>query len=138
MSKAPLRCLAFKPVCRGSLRGFASIEFTDLKMTVHAVSIHAHASGAAWASPPAQAIAKNGVAVKDDRGKIQYSPPLLEFTSAEIRRAWSDRVVEEVLKLDPCALEYRGELQHEQSMSHRNHGICEERRAAIEAHRAGA
>jgi hypothetical protein len=104
-----LRCVGFKPHCRGSLRGFASIAFVDLRMTVHGIGIHVHENGAAWASPPAQALIKNGAAMKDERGTVQYSPPLLEFGSAEIRRAWSDRVVAEVLPFSPSALECREE-----------------------------
>jgi hypothetical protein len=34
MSKALLRCVGYKPVCRGTLWGFASIAFSNLKVTV--------------------------------------------------------------------------------------------------------
>jgi hypothetical protein len=68
MSKATLHCVGFKPVCRGSLRGFASIAFDNLKMVVHGISIHV-ANGASWASPPAQPLIREGQAVKDDRGR---------------------------------------------------------------------
>src|SRR5262245_12270625 len=98
-AKATLRCIAFKPVGRGSLRGFASVAFLDLKMTVHGIGIHVQ-NGASWASPPAQALIRNGSAIKDERGKVVYSPPLLEFSGAAVRRAWSDRVVQEVLRFD--------------------------------------
>jgi hypothetical protein len=64
-----MRCVGFRPHRSGSLRGFASIEFSDLEMTVHGITAHSHESGAAWASPPAQAIIKSGVAVKDERGR---------------------------------------------------------------------
>jgi hypothetical protein len=107
MSKAAVRCVGYKPVCRGSLRGFASIAFPELKMVVHGIGIHVHENGSSWASPPAQAFIRNGAAVTDDRGKVVYSPPLLEFMSKEILRAWSDRVVAEVLAFDPHALECR-------------------------------
>jgi hypothetical protein len=107
MSKASLRCVGFKPVCRGTLRGFASIAFDDLRMTAHGIGIHVHENGSSWASPPSQALIRNGTAIKDERGKVVYGPPLLEFGSGEIRRAWSDRVVAEVLKFDPHALECR-------------------------------
>jgi len=89
-----LRCVGYKAVCRGTLRGFASIAFDDLKMVVHGIGKHVHGeSGLSWASPPAQGWIRDGNTVKDDRGKPVYGPPLLEFGSAEIRRAWSDRVV---------------------------------------------
>jgi hypothetical protein len=107
--KATLRCVGFKPVCRGTLRGFASIAFSDLRMTVHGIGIHAHENGSRWAAPPAQALLRNGIPIRDDKGKVVYSPPLLEFSSAAIRRAWSDRVVAEVLDYDPRAFECREE-----------------------------
>src|SRR5215471_3225736 len=107
MSKATLRCVGFKPICRGSLRGFASIAFDDLKMVVHGIGIHVHENGSTWASPPAQALIRDGNAVKDDRGKVAYSPPLLEFRGPGVRQAWSDAVIRAVIEFDPHALEYR-------------------------------
>lgn len=103
-ANAVLRCVGFKPVCRGSLRGFASIAFVDLRMTIHGIGIHVQ-NGSSWAQAPVQAWIKDGNAVKDDRGKVVYSPPLLEFGSAEVRRAWSDRVVRAVVDFDPHALD---------------------------------
>jgi hypothetical protein len=104
---AILCCVGLKPVCRGTLRGFANIAFADLRMTVHGIGIHVHENGSSWASPPSQALIRNGNPIKDERGKVVYSPPLLQFASSEIRRAWSDRVVAEVLKFDAHALECR-------------------------------
>src|SRR5215831_3312099 len=43
--KATLRCVGFKPVCRGTLRSFANIAFADLRMTVHGIGIHVHENG---------------------------------------------------------------------------------------------
>jgi alkyl hydroperoxide reductase subunit AhpC len=102
-----MRCVGYRPYCSGSLRGFASIEFSDLGMVVHGITVHSHESGAAWASPPAQANNKSGVAVKDERGKVAYSPPLLEFRGAGVRRAWSDAVIRLVLAFDGRALDPR-------------------------------
>jgi hypothetical protein len=98
--KSAIACVAFKPVCRGSLRGFASIAFIDLKMTVNGIGIPVHDNGSSWAQPPAQAWIKDGNAVRDDRSKVVYSPPLLEFGNAAVRRAWSNRVVEAVVAFD--------------------------------------
>jgi hypothetical protein len=63
-----LRCVAYKRVCRRSLRGFASMTFIvdgSRKFTLHGIGIHVHANGAAWAALQSQAIIKNGQAVKD-------------------------------------------------------------------------
>lgn len=43
--KAILCCVGLKPVCRGTLRGFANIAFADLRMTVHGIGIHVHENG---------------------------------------------------------------------------------------------
>jgi hypothetical protein len=104
--KANLRCVGYKPVCRGTLRGFASIAFTDLHMVVHEIAIH-EKNGKSWAQPPARPWLKDGVAVKGDNGKIIYSPPLIEFATPKVRWAWSDAVLRQVLAFDPRALECR-------------------------------
>jgi hypothetical protein len=109
---ARLRCVAFKPLCHGALRGFASIAFylgdaPGPKFVLHSVAIHAHKNGAAWASPPAQAVIRDGQLVRDDRGKVQYGGPLLEFASKDERRRWSDSVIRAVLRFDPSALDCR-------------------------------
>lgn len=43
--KTILCCVGLKPVCRATLRGFANIAFTDLRMTVHGNGIHVHENG---------------------------------------------------------------------------------------------
>lgn len=43
--KAILCCVGLKPVCRGTLRGFANIAFADLGMTVHGIGIQVHENG---------------------------------------------------------------------------------------------
>lgn len=69
-------------MCRGTLRGFASIAFVDLHMVVQEIAIH-EKNGKSWAQPPARPWLKDGVAVKGDNGKIIYSPPLIEFAYAQ-------------------------------------------------------
>jgi hypothetical protein len=45
--KAILCCVGLKPVCRGSLRGFASILFVDPRMRTHGIG-RITASTAGW------------------------------------------------------------------------------------------
>jgi hypothetical protein len=107
--KTSIRCVGIRPACVGShLRGFASISFDDLKMTMHGIGIHVYENGRVHAQPPAQAIIKNGAPLKDQRGHVVYSPPLLSFANEAVREAWVTRVVAEVLAVYPDALDCKG------------------------------
>jgi hypothetical protein len=108
MSKVSLRCVSYRKACLGShLKGYADIEFSDLKMIVRGIAIHAYENGRVHAQPPAQAILKNGVPIRDQRGRVVYSRPLLSFANEAVREAWVQRVVAEVLRFDPDALDCR-------------------------------
>ncbi len=105
MSKTALRCVSFKPIHRGSLRGFASITLDDLMMTIHGIGIHVHDNGSSWASPPAQPLVEGGALLKSGDGKLTYSPPLIEFRDRGVRNAWSQAVIRAVLEFDGRALD---------------------------------
>ena len=104
-AKLTIICTSFKPLCKNTLRGFATIQIPDLRMTMHEVAIHAQ-HGKAWAQPPARPWVKDGQLVRAQDGKIQYSP-LFEFTSGAVRSAFSDAVIRAVMARDPRALECR-------------------------------
>jgi hypothetical protein len=87
-------CKKFNPPERNTLRGFAEINIADLGMTMRDVAIHTK-NGSTWASPPSKPQIKDGVAVKDDAGKIQYTP-IIEFGSREARDNFSAAVIEAV------------------------------------------
>jgi hypothetical protein len=109
--KLALKCTDFRPVCRGSLRGFASVRVVEMRMTLSDIAVHVHeASGRAWASPPARPwIDKDGQVVRDDRGKIQYAP-IVEFDGKQVRDAFGDAVIKAVLAFDADALQCREEI----------------------------
>ena len=100
--KLTVECLAWKPLRKGSLRGFGKIRVVELDLVVHDVAVH-ESHDRQWAALPARPWLKDGAVVTDDAGKIQYSP-LLEFTSSEVRDAFSGRVIEAVLRFAPNAL----------------------------------
>jgi hypothetical protein len=106
--KLTVKCTDFRPVCRGSLRGFATIRVSEMRMTLSDIAVHVHeASGRAWASPPARPwINKDGEVVRDSAGKIQYAP-IVEFDGKPVRDAFSDAVIKAVLAYDPRALQCR-------------------------------
>jgi hypothetical protein len=96
--KVTMICEDFRPIVRGSLRGFAVIKIVD-------VAIPAHANGARWgvlAGRPQ--IQRDGQVIKKD-GKVAYQP-IMEITGVrDARDAFSRRMVEAVLQLDPHALD---------------------------------
>ena len=72
--------------------GFARVELPS-GMVVNDVSVLSGEHGP-WASPPGKAmLGRDGVALTDGNGKVRYTP-LIEFTSKEIRRRFSDAVIE--------------------------------------------
>jgi hypothetical protein len=103
MSKLTIRCIAWRPLCRNTLRAFATVKIEELRLAVHSVAIH-EKNGKPWAQLPSQPWLKDGEHVKGDDGKPQYSP-LFEFDTSAVRSAFSDAVVRAVLAYDPRALE---------------------------------
>jgi hypothetical protein len=91
-------CKKFSPLERNTLRGFAEINIAELGMTLRDVAIHCK-NGSTWASPPSKPQIKDGAVIKDDTGKVQYSP-IIEFGSREARDEFSNSVIAAVLKTD--------------------------------------
>ena len=91
----------WKPLRRGSLRGFATVSMPS-GMTVHEVSIM-QSNGRAWASPPSKPMIKDGKTIVDDDGKTKYVP-LIEFVSKSVRDRWSSSIVDALLAAHPEAL----------------------------------
>jgi len=106
--KLTLKCVDFRPLCKGGLRGFATIRVVEMCMTLSDIAVHVHgASGRAWASPPARPwINKDGELVRNRDGKIQYAP-IVEFDGKPVRDAFSDAVIRAVLDFDADALTCR-------------------------------
>ena len=97
------RIIEWRPLRRNSLLGFAKIELPS-GMVISDVTILSGDRGP-WASPPSKPMLdRDGVAMKDQRGKIRYSP-LIEFTSKEIRDRWSAAVIVAMRAAHPEAFE---------------------------------
>lgn len=93
----------WKPLVRNTLCGFADVTMPS-GMTIAEISIHSQ-GGKAWASPPSKPmIDRNGRVLRDDGGKIRYSP-IITFPSRDLRNRWSDAVVEAVRAAHPKALD---------------------------------
>lgn len=92
----------FRPEPHGSLLGFARVRFRS-GVIVDRVTIHA-AGSKAWAGAPgAPWIGKDGQLVRDERGKIQYSP-VIRFADHGVRSRWSDEVIEAMRRQYPDVL----------------------------------
>jgi hypothetical protein len=96
-------CRKFTKLRRNTLLGFADVAIVDWGVTLRDVAIHSR-NGSRWAAPPARPQLKDGAVVKDDAGKVQYTP-IVEFASREARDAFSAAVIAAVQAHDAAALD---------------------------------
>jgi hypothetical protein len=100
--------LEWREVRKNSLLGFVRAQMPS-GMILSEISINL-TSGRYWAGAPSKPMVdREGVALRDDAGKIRYSPPLITFTSKELRNTWSDAIIAamrqqhpEVFALEPA------------------------------------
>ena len=86
-----IRIIDWRQVPRNSLIGFCKVALPS-GMTIADIAIHRSEQGL-WASPPSKPmVGRDGVAMKDDNGKVKYSP-LIEFTDKQTRDRFSTAVV---------------------------------------------
>jgi hypothetical protein len=100
--KFTIEVTACKRFERGTLVYFCDVVIRELRLKIHEVALHKKGS-ARWASMPAKPWLKDGVAVRGDDGKIQYSP-LFEFETREVSNAFSREVWRALLEFDPDAV----------------------------------
>jgi hypothetical protein len=87
---------------RNTLQGFAEAKLPS-GMILNDVGIYID-NGRAWATPASKPMLdRNGVALRDDRGKIRYSP-VITFSSKEVRDRFSDAIIEAVRVAYPDVL----------------------------------
>jgi hypothetical protein len=103
MTKLTVTCAGFHPLVRNTLRGFCSVEITELKLTIHDVAVH-EKNESRWAQLPAKPQIRDGELVRDDAGKIQYWP-IMEFESRAVRDAFSAAVIRSLLEFAPHAFD---------------------------------
>jgi hypothetical protein len=92
--KIGVECVEFKPMERGTLRGFATVRIPSMRLTIKDVAVH-DKDGRQWAQLPAkpQLDRDRQLVMKD--GKVQYVPILL-FDSREVSDAFSAAVLRAV------------------------------------------
>jgi hypothetical protein len=86
-----IKILDWRPLEKGSLRGFAKVQFgSGLQMSD--VGIHVQGTKA-WASPPSRPmIDRNGSVMRDETGKVRYSP-VIGFFNHGTRSSWSRQII---------------------------------------------
>lgn len=91
-SKLTISIVEFKPLRRGSLLGFATINVQQMRMTIRDVTVH-ESHGKRWASLPSKPqVGRDRELVKDADGKLKYSP-VFEFDSRAVSDAFSAAVL---------------------------------------------
>ena len=99
----PVSLLAWRPMKRNSLRGFAKVRI-GRALVLHDVTVHA-SGGRRWASPSSKPqIDKDGNVLRDDKGKVKYVP-IVEWLDREAQDAFSEGVIQAVEREHPGATE---------------------------------
>jgi hypothetical protein len=101
--KFTITVAGFKPLIKGTLRGFCTIRISELRLEFHDIAIHAKGE-ARWAQLPARPqLDHNGTPIRDcASGKIAYST-ILEFFDRQTRDAFSRAVIAALLDRCPRA-----------------------------------
>lgn len=95
MTDKLVTCAAWKPVERNSLRGFADLYFTKMRMTISDVMLH-EKDGKKWVSFPSMPMMdKDGSSMKDSAGKVRYKKPVISFDD-DVKDRLRDAAVEAI------------------------------------------
>ncbi len=97
-----IECEEFKPFLKNTLRGFATIKIAEMRLRIKDVAVHVK-NGSRWAAMPAKPQIKDGAVVTKE-GKAQYQN-ILEFADRPTSDAFSEAVINAVLRANPRALE---------------------------------
>ena len=98
-----MRLISWKPITKGSLRGFVAVEL-PIGLKIHDVPVLV-SNGKAWAALPSKPqIDKEGKHKTDANGKAAYVP-VLEWKNRELNDRFSAAVVEIIRREHPDALD---------------------------------
>jgi hypothetical protein len=99
MSPQPIIISDWKPRISGTLRGFCTARLPS-GLVLHEVAIHTRGS-TWWASPSSKPmLSRDGTALRDDAGKVRYSP-VVSFADKQTRDRLSQAVVEALRRAHP-------------------------------------
>jgi hypothetical protein len=90
----------WKPRAAGTLVGFFTAHLPS-GLTLHELMLH-HRDGAWWISYPSKPLlATDGTALRDERGKVRYGPPLIEFAGRQTRVRFNEQVLQAMRAAHP-------------------------------------
>lgn len=98
----PVRILAWKPLLRGNLKGFADVQIGQLK--IFSVGVFRSADGAWGMMPSKPRIGRDGAIVKRSDGKTEYDP-VVEWASRETADRFSASLILALEMAHPGALD---------------------------------
>lgn len=99
MAEMPIALLAWKPIKKNTLRGFANVRL-GAALSIKDVAVHTK-NGKRWASLPSKPmLGADGNAKRSDDGKVQYVP-ILEWLDREVADRFSAGVIAAVEREHP-------------------------------------
>jgi hypothetical protein len=103
-TKLSIKVDSFTPLKRNTLCGFLTATVAKVGIRLNDMPVH-ESNGRRWCSLPAKPqLNKDGVALRDGRGKLQYAPTV-QFVCREIGDAFSNRVIAALLETHPHAFD---------------------------------
>jgi hypothetical protein len=98
------RLIGFRPFRKGTLIGFARVQFAD-GTQIGEIQIHRQ-GGKCWAAPSARPWLTDGdnQLVRDAEGRVRWSNDIIGFATHSRRRQWSDDVIAAVRAARPGLL----------------------------------
>jgi hypothetical protein len=91
LTQLNVRCLAFKPYQKGTLRGYARVQVALPCWGMELAGVAVHRLGdKSWAQPPSKARVEDDELVRRSDGRLAYSPVI--YLTPETRRSFSAAV----------------------------------------------
>jgi hypothetical protein len=89
----------FKPLQRATLRAFFSATMPS-DLILHELALH-HRDGAWWVQPASKPLlSRDGVVLRDDAGKIRYSP-IVSLRTKQVRDRFNRAVLDALRRAHP-------------------------------------
>ena len=100
-SRPPARLLDWRPLVKGSLLGFAKVQFSS-GLIMAEIGVH-RGGHRVWAAPPARLWLDReaDALVRDELGNPKYQP-IIEFANHGVRASWSRQVIRAVQLVHPA------------------------------------
>jgi hypothetical protein len=100
MSATAITIADWTPRESGTLRGFFTTHLPS-GLTLHELMLHER-DGRWWISFPSRPmLGADGAALRDERGKVRYGAPLIEFTGTQARSRFIEQVLEALRQAHP-------------------------------------